>query len=287
MPVKDAFGWMDISQNVDLYGIALIASSVLLRVVAVLIAARIALYLGGLLVDRALMPRKQFGFYLDERKIKTLSPLLKSILRYTIDFMATVAVLRIFNIPTESIIATAGIGGLAIGFGAQNLVKDVITGFFIIFEDQFSVGDYIEAAGISGIVEEMGLRVTKVRDFGGQLHILPNGEITKVTNHSRGNMRAMVDVRIPYEVDIDKAMAVIDRVCKELKQKREDITEGPSVLGVNELSDSGIYIRVWATTLPMQQWSLERQLRKEIKEAFDQEGIEIPYPKMVLIQRNN
>lgn len=285
MPTVDVFGWMDLIKPLDLSRLALDAASVVLRVIAVFIGARIALYIGGILIDRALLPRKQIGFTLEERKIKTLSPLLKSILRYTVDFLAVVTALKIFNIPTESIIATAGIGGLAIGFGAQNLVKDVITGFFIIFEDQYSVGDYIETAGISGIVEEMGLRVTKLRDFGGELHIIPNGEVTTVTNHSRGNMRAMVDVSIAYEEDIDKAIAVLTRVCEEVKQKRQDITEGPEVLGVNELGESGISIRVLAKTLPMQQWAVERQLKKEIKEAFDREGIEIPYPKMVVIKK--
>ncbi|MDK2836405.1 MAG: moderate conductance mechanosensitive channel [Thermosediminibacterales bacterium] len=257
-----------------------------IKIAAVVIASKLTLKFGYVIIDRILNPnKKDKRFYIDEKKAMTLSPLLKSLLRYVVDFVAVVTILKILHIPTESIIATAGIGGLAIGFGAQNLVRDVITGFFIIFEDQFAVGDYINTAGISGIVEEMGLRVTKLRDFSGELHIVPNGEITKVTNHTRGNMRALVDVSIAYEEDIDRSIEVLKRVCEEFAKTREDIVEGPTVLGVNELGSSEVVIRIIAKTLPMQQWSVERELRKRIKKELDKEGIEIPYPHTVIIHK--
>ncbi len=123
-----------------------------------------------------------------------------------------------FNISTTSLLATAGIGGLAIGFGAQSLVKDIITGFFILLEDQYSVGDYIQTGSYDGVVEELGLRVTKLRAFSGELHIIPNSNIQIVTNKTRGAMRALVKVSIAYEEDIDKAIKVLQQTCDEIKK---------------------------------------------------------------------
>lgn len=268
--------WLELAMNAAYVGV---------KILATLIIARIILRFGYLLVDKFLKAEKEGKIKFDERKIKTLAVLLKSVLKYVIYFIAGVTVLRVFGIPTESIIATAGIGGLAIGFGAQNLVRDVITGFFILFEDQFSVGDYIETAGLTGFVEEMGLRVTKLRSFSGELHIIPNGEINKVTNHTRGNIRALVDVDIAYEEDIDRALKTLNEICQQIAREREDIVEGPTVLGVQELGSSSVVIRIIAKTIPLQQWSVERELRKRIKETFDERGIEIPYPRRVVIQQ--
>src|SRR5699024_6993326 len=150
-------------------------------------------------IDRTMNRRKKGIFYADEKKINTLSTVLKNIIKYIFYFIGLVMVLDMFNISTSSILATAGIGGLAIGFGAQSLVKDIITGFFILFEDQFSVGDYVKIGEYEGIVEELGVRVTKIRDFSGELHIIPNSNIGAVTNRTRGAMRALVKVSVAYE----------------------------------------------------------------------------------------
>ncbi|TYP57427.1 mechanosensitive ion channel family protein [Thermosediminibacter litoriperuensis] len=254
------------------------------KTILILFLASAVIRVGAGVIDR-LFAVKFKKISVDESRMRTLAGLLKSILRYTVYFIAIVVLLETFGVKTTSIITAAGIGGLAIGFGAQSLVKDVISGFFIIFEDYFQIGDYIEAAGVSGIVEEMGLRTTKLRDFGGQLHIIPNGEITRVTNHSRGNLRAMVNVRVAYEEDLDRVLKVLEEVAGEIRRKRKDIVEGPTVLGVSDLGPTEAVITIWAKTLPMQQWSVERELRKAIKERFDREGIEIPYPKMVVVDK--
>jgi small conductance mechanosensitive channel len=198
--------------------------------------------------------------------------------------VAFTPILEILGVNISSLIAAAGVGGLAIGFGAQSLVKDVITGFFILFEDQFHVGDYIETGGKSGIVEEMALRVTKMRDFNGDLHIVPNGSIDKVTNKCRGNMRALVEIGIAYEENIDNAIRVMDEVCKEVAHENDKIIEGPTVLGVTRLGEYDVIISVMAKTQPMEQWAVERELRKRIKERLDDRGIEIPYPRRMVIQ---
>lgn len=221
----------------------------------------------------------------DENKTMTMASLLKSLVRYGTYFVAGVNILDILGINTASLLTAAGIGGLAFSFGAQNLVKDIISGFFIILEDQYNIGDYIEAAGVGGTVEEIGIRTTKLRDFGGQLHTIPNGEITKVTNHSRGAMRAMVTVGVAYEENLPDALEALKSACEEVaKNNQEILVEAPSILGIANLGKTDIEISILAKTIPMQQWNVERQLRKAILEKFGENEIELPYPRMVYIK---
>lgn len=136
---------------------------------------------------------------------------------------------------------------------------------------------------MSGLVEEVGLRLTKLRDWGGEVHIIPNGEITRVTNYARGSMRALVEVGVAYEENLDRVLEVMQETCQEVARDFPVITEGPNVLGVVKLGDSEMVIRVVAHTQPFEQWGVERELRKRIKQAFDREGIEIPYPRRVVL----
>lgn len=253
----------------------------IIGIILILIAMKIATIIANRLIDRFFKKKEIGKFSIEQRRADTLSTILKSVVRYTIYFIGIMTIASFFADVT-SLIAVAGVGSLAIGFGAQSLVKDLVTGFFIFFEDQFSVGDYISLGGFGGIVEVMGLRTTHIRDFGGDLHILPNGEITHVTNHSRGNMRAMIDVAIAYEQDIQRAVDILEALCKRVAKENSNIVEGPYVLGVQELANSSVNIRIIAQTVNMEQWSVERLLRQEIKETFDKEGIEIPYPKKVI-----
>ena len=253
-----------------------------IKIIALLIVIKIASKALNTIIDKGISRSIKDKSFEEEKKVKTLVAVFKNVLKYVLYFITIVIVLDIFGVNTSSILATAGIGGLAISFGAQSLVKDIITGFFILFEDQYSVGDYITIGNYKGIVEEVGVRVTKIRDFSGELHIIPNGNITVVTNMGRGPMRSRVDISIAYEEDIDRAIEVIDKVLDEIKKVNKNILEGPSVLGVTSLGDSGVNITIIAKTKPMEQWALERQIRKSIKEAFDKEGIEIPYSKIVV-----
>lgn len=255
-------------------------------ITAILIITKILIRVISSLIERFFEKQKESRFGISDRKADTLSGLLKSILRYALYFIAIVAIAeQLMPNGIKTVLAVTSVAGVAIGFGAQSLVKDVISGFFILFEDQFAVGDYVQIDGMSGIVETLGLRITKIRDFSGDLHILPNGTITKVTNKSRGNMRALVDVDIAYEEDIDHAIGVIQRVSEEIKKEMEEIVEGPEVLGVTKLGESGITIRVVSKTTPMKQWGVEMELRKRIKYALDNEGIEIPYPRRVIVNQ--
>lgn len=257
----------------------------LIKITAIFIIIKVLTKIVYVIIDRAVERKGSRIFHRDEKKINTLTAVLKNIIKYVFYFIGIVMILDMFNINTSSIIATAGIGGLAIGFGAQSLVKDVITGFFILFEDQFSVGDYVKIGEYEGVVEELGVRVTKVRSFSGELHIIPNSNIQTVTNRTRGNMRALVVITVAYEENIDKVSKVLDEVCQELKENNKNIVEGPTLIGISNLGEYGIDFTIVARTNPMEQWGVEREIRKKVKEAFDRENIEIPYPKRVIHER--
>ncbi|WP_026690104.1 mechanosensitive ion channel family protein [Alteribacter aurantiacus] len=216
---------------------------------------------------------------------KTLEKLTLNIFSYALMFVFLTIIIGLFDYDIAPLIAGAGIVGLAIGFGAQGLVSDIVTGFFLLLEKQLEVDEYVTVAGIDGVVEEVGLRTTRIRSFDGTVHYIPNREISSLSNHTRGNMRALVDIGISYDDNIDHAMKVIQNVCDRIAAEDETVVEGPNVLGVQSLDDSDVVIRVIAKTVNMEQWGLERKLRKAIKEAFDQNGIEIPYPHQVYIQK--
>lgn len=234
------------------------------------------------IIDKTMTGRSMSRLDISGRRRDTLANILKKLVKYILFFIGIVMSLELFNINTASIIATAGIGGLAIGFGAQSLVKDIITGFFILLEDQYSVGDYVQIDSKEGIVEELGVRVTKIRDFSGELHIIPNSSITIVTNKTRGAMRALVEISIPYDADIDKAIQIMEETSTKLAKNNENIFEGPYVLGVVGFGSSDVVLRAIAMTKSMEQWSVEREMRKQYKQAFDSQGIEIPYSKLVV-----
>lgn len=220
-----------------------------------------------------------------EKREETLSRLIQNVVTYVIYFIALIMILEEMSVPVKSLLAGAGIVGLAVGFGAQSLVKDIITGFFIVFEDQFAVGDYVKIGQFEGTVEEIGLRTTKIKNWTGEVHILPNSSIIEVTNYSLHNSIAVVDVSIAYEEDIDRAEQMIQEYLKTIENKYEEIVSPPEVLGVQMLGSSDVMIRIIAETLPMNHVKIARVLRKEVKQYLDEHGIEIPYPRMVLLNQ--
>ncbi len=223
---------------------------------------------------------------ISESRVTTLEKLLLNIFSYTLIFLFIVMLFGIFDVPFGPLLASAGVVGLAIGFGAQGLVSDIVTGFFILLEKQIEVGDYVTTGGYSGIVEEVGLRTTQIRGFDGTLNFVPNRDVMGVSNHSRGNMRALVDIGISYDDNIDQAMQVLQTICEEFQTDARFI-DGPDVLGVQAFGSSEVVLRVLGKTENMEQWGAERDMRKRIKEAFDANGIEIPFPHQVNITKNN
>ncbi|WP_170006827.1 mechanosensitive ion channel family protein [Bacillus fonticola] len=220
-------------------------------------------------------------------RAKTLEGLTKNVFSYVLIFIFFVTILQLFEYDIAPLLAGAGVVGLAIGFGAQGLVSDVVTGFFILLEKQLDIGDYVTTGNYSGIVEQVGLRTTQIRSFDGTLNYLPNREITSLSNHSRGNMRALVDIGISYDDNIDEAIHIMQSVCDKIAAEEDTIEEGPNVIGVQSLGSSDVVLRIIAKTKNMEQWGVERKLRKAIKEALDANGIEIPFPHQVFIQKPN
>jgi small-conductance mechanosensitive channel len=251
------------------------------KILLVLVLSKFLLSMARTFVQKLFFPERR-RTSMDPQKAKTLETLMQSGVRYLIYFIAGITILSTLGVKTESVLASAGIVGIAIGFGAQSLVQDVVTGFFIIFEDQFIVGDYIETAGLSGFVEEMGLRVTKLRDFNGVVHVLPNSKIGNVTNHSRGNRTALVEIAVPYSADVASVQAVLEAALADLAKQLDAIIEGPKILCIVRLSPSEMVWRIWARTKPMQHWSVEREMRKGLKMALDKAGIEPPYPRTIM-----
>ena len=276
---RELNGWIEGVKLQDFQHLFFIA----LKILAILFLASVIYRIGKVLIDRFFNAQIQMKIGVDARKVNTLRALVHSVLKYTVYFVTGLTVLGQF-VDTTSILATAGIGGLAIGFGAQSLVKDVISGFFILFEDQYAVGDFVTIGDTTGTVEEIGLRITKIRGFKGDLTIIPNGQVQKVVNYTRGNALAVVDISVPYETDINKAIKLIEDVAQKYAQENKNIVEQPQVLGIMDMGDSQITIRAVARTLPLKHWEVERELKKRIKEAFDEEEIGVPYPRRVIIQ---
>ncbi len=259
--------------------------SSLIRIGMIVLISFLAMRVISRLIDRLFKSREdeQRVLIRDNRRLMTLRTVIRSFVRYTVYFVGGIMVLGELGVNTSGLVAGAGIAGVALGFGAQNLVRDVLTGFLILFEDQFAVGDYVAISGVSGVVEEIGLRVTKVRDFAGQLHVVPNGSIGLVTNFRGRAMRIMFDIQVPYSTDVELAIGALQDAFDRQRESIPDIVDGPTVLGVQDLGDSGIALRVWATAQPMQQWALERRLKLLVKKVMDDNGISVAYPHRYII----
>jgi len=223
-----------------------------------------------------------------EKRANTVASLLRTVGTTLVVIVAVMMVLREIGLDITPLIAGAGVAGLAIGFGAQSMVRDVIAGFFILLEDQFHMGDVIRAAGVSGQVEQMTLRMTIVRDLQGTVHFIPNGEIKVVSNLTKEWSRAVLEIGVGYEEDVDRVIALLSEIGRSLAEDESFgklVLEPPQVLGVEALTDSQVTIRMLTKTVPFKQWEVARELRRRIKTRFDREGIRTPYPHWVIITR--
>jgi len=268
------------------WGVLLIGAGVIAaQIIGILIAFLLVRAIGKRLINR-FFEKLLIKEDVTKGRALTLQSLSENIFSYILIFILVTTIFNIFGLSVASLIAGAGIIGLAIGFGAQGLVSDVVTGFFLLLEKQLDVNDYVTVGSIDGIVEVVGLRTTKIRSFDGTLNYIPNRDILTVSNHSRGNMRALVDIGISYDENIDEAMVVIQEACTQMASKDIGIVEGPDVIGVQAFGASDVTLRVIARVENGEQWAVERQLRKAIKEALDAKGIEIPFPHQVNIHKN-
>ncbi len=223
-------------------------------------------------------------------RAETIGLVLRSITTALIWSFAGLLILGQMSIDLAPLIAGAGIGGFALGFGAQSIVKDFLSGLFMLIEDQYGVGDVIDAGDATGTVEKVSLRSTTIRDVKGTVWHIPNGEISRVGNYSQLWSRALIDVEVSYDADLRLAQGVIQRVADDFWNDPEwggdELMERPEVWGVQDLGASGIAIRLVVKTEPSQQWGVERELRLRLKEALDAAGIEIPFPQQTVWLRN-
>jgi small conductance mechanosensitive channel len=256
------------------------------RILIILILTGIALKIARVITNRL------FGFLQKNKTIEfqKRSDTLRSIVWYIasigIGSVAMVTVLDMLGIDIGPILTAAGIVGVAVGFGSQTLVQDVISGFFILVEDQIRVGDVVEIAGKSGLVEKITLRIVELRDASGNVHIIRNGNITMITNMTKEYSRYVFNIGVSYRQNVDEVMAVIRAVDEDLRkdpQYAADILEPIEILGLDKFADSAMMIQARTKTTPSQQWRVGREFNRRLKTAFDKHHIEIPFPHITLV----
>lgn len=199
--------------------------------------------------------------------------------------VAAMLVMSELGISIAPVLATAGVAGIAIGFGAQSLVKDYFSGLFLLLEDQIRQGDVVQIAGIGGLVEEVTLRYVRLRDFEGHVHFVPNGEIKIVTNRTRDYAQALIEVGVAYREDTDEALAVMRAVGEEMRADaawRARILDDVEIVGVERWADSAVILRCRLKVVGIEQWNVRREFLRRLKKAYDARGIEIPYPHLTV-----
>ncbi len=242
-----------------------------LRILLIFILTRIIIKVVSKVIDRSMEKETRGRLLGDSRRFSTVGGLLKNVVTFICNFVMIMLVLSEFHFDLGPLLAGAGVVGLAIGFGAQSLVKDVITGFFIIFEDQFAVGDVIQTGTYKGTVEMIGLRTTRLLSSTGEVHIIPNGTIINVTNYSLANALAVVDVPVKIERGLEATLALIGEALKGIDERNSNVVAYPNILGIQSMSTSEYVIRVAANCLPNARDAAERQIQSDIKRALEKQ----------------
>jgi len=258
-----------------------------LRVAVVLVLAYFVIRVFRSMSPRMVSRITEKGKFSEEqrKRVDTLSRILEQTVTVLVLVLAGIIVLGQVGINVGPILAGAGVLGLAVGFGAQSLVKDIITGFFILLDNRMNVGDVVQVAGVAGLVESINLRMTVLRDLEGKVHFIPNGEIAVVSNLTKEWARCVLDIGVAYKEDTDHVCEILKRVGEELlavPEYAEVILEPLEILGVDAFADSQVTIKVMFKTRPIKQWMVAREFRRRLKKAFDSEGIEIPFPHLTV-----
>jgi small conductance mechanosensitive channel len=263
-----------------------------LKVLIIIAGTYLVLYLIRLLSKRIVAYSRKAERDQDqgerEKRTETLVHIFETTGKVFIIIIAIFMVMKELGMDITPLLTGAGIAGLALGFGAQSLVKDFLSGFFILIENQFRVGDVIKIGEFSGVVERISLRTVVLRDLEGNVHVIPNGEVKAVTNMSYEWSRAVVDVGVSYREDVDRVMNILEDVGKSMMEDatlKEVILEKPVVIGINDFGDSQVKLQVLVKTVPLKQWEVGRDLRKRIKAAFDREGIESRSLQQIVITK--
>ena len=256
-----------------------------LRVLLIIVLTFIALRVAKFVSTRLLTFSLKTDDVEFKKRVDTLSSIIQNILFIAITFVAAIIVLGELGVEIGPVLAAAGIVGLAVGFGAQNLVQDVISGFFILLEDQIRVGDVVQIGDKGGVVEKVTLRTVVLRDLSGNVHFIRNGQIQVVTNMTKEYGRYVFDIGVAYKEDVDHVIEVIKRVDEEMRNHpdfKDDILEPIEILGLDQFADSAVIVKARIKTKPIKQWGVGREFNRLLKKRFDEEGIEIPFPHVTL-----
>jgi small conductance mechanosensitive channel len=286
---NDAVEWIE--GLTSEYGPELIGTAiVILGAVVVVWLAKRAIRRWSASVDRRYISSDDHTAREKGQRLVTLTSVMVILLRITVWVIVILTVMGIWGIPMAPFVAAAATIGIAIGFGAQDLVKDVIAGFFILVEDQFGIGDVVSISGVSGTVMDITLRTTVLRDLEGNEYHVPNGHIVVTTNMTQGFAQLVADIGVSYDTDVDEAMAVILDEATAMAEDpgwSEAFLAPPEMLGVNSLDDSSVEIRLVAMVIPEERWAVRREFNRRIKNRLDAEGIEIPYNHMKVILQSD
>jgi small conductance mechanosensitive channel len=245
----------------------------------------VLLKLAGILKNRvvkAIVRKSERGSFAErEKRAQALAQVAKDTANVVIVVGGVMMALQVMGIPVTAVLGGAAVVGLAVSFGAQNLIRDYFAGFIILLENQYGINDVIKICGIAGLVERITLRITVLRDLEGVAHFIPNGEIKSVSNMTHGWSRALFDIGVAYKEEVDKVMDVLMELGKEVRQDPKFghlILDDPEMLGVDAFGDSAVVIKFFIKTRPLQQWTVKREMLRRIKNRFDELGIEIPFP---------
>jgi small-conductance mechanosensitive channel len=255
---------------------------IILILILTAIALRAAKVLSTRLISVVVRQKEDPEF---QKRTQTLGSIVRYVLIIAIIIVAAMTLLKGLGVEIAPILAAAGIVGLAVGFGAQSLVKDVISGFFILLEDQIRVGDVVEISGKGGLVEKINLKTTILRDLAGNVHYVPNGHIDVVTNMTKDFSRYVFDIGVAYREDVDEVIEVIKEVDEELRSDpdyKDEILEPIEILGLDQFANSAVIVKARTTTMPIKQWRVGREFNRRLKKKFDERKIEIPFPHVTL-----
>ena len=256
-------------------GLPMLTTRLLMAALAIFIGC-IMIRIGRRMIGSIVKMRGQKGLQ-TAAQVNTVRSLVTSIFNYIMYFIIVTVALSIFGVNVSSILAVAGVGGVAIGFGAQTLIKDIISGMFIWMEGSISVGDVVNINDLSGTVESIAIRTTVVRDYNGNLYVIPNGDIRTLTNMSRGYKRAIVDIRCPYEADQARVVEILKEEMEKARAEVPGLLETPEVMSILSFETDAVVVRIAAQCPVGENWRIERELRTRVKARFDAEGIVMPH----------
>lgn len=255
------------------------------RILLIIVVTFIALRLNRFFSSRIFSFMKKEKDIEFQKRVDTLSNIIRYIVMVAVLLVATIMIMDEFGIEIGPVLAAAGIVGLAVGFGAQNFVQDIISGFFILLEDQIRVGDVVQIADKGGLVEKVTLRMVVLRDLGGNVHYVRNGQIQVVTNMTKEFSYYLFDIGVAYREDVDEVIEMIKKVDEEMRNDpgfKDDILDPIEILGLDKFGDSAIVIKARIKTKPIRQWVVGREFNRRMKRVFDENNIEIPFPHLTL-----